>query len=168
MSYGKRRGICALLIATASLAQAATDDSPAKFLGEALQDGRAEIESCELALESSHDPAVQAFARRMIGDHKALDDRITALAQKKGYSLPDGTTVVQRATYAALKPLTGHAFDTVFMKHNVSDHETDVKHFSDQADHASDSDVRALASDGLATLREHLQLAKETDARLHK
>ncbi|WP_244818116.1 DUF4142 domain-containing protein [Caballeronia sp. Lep1P3] len=171
MSIAYRSSICALLLGVAgivNIAQAATDDSAARFLGDAIQDGRAEIESCELALKSTHDPAVKAFAQRMIADHKALDARIAALAQKKGYRLPDGTTLVQRTTYAALKPLSGHAFDTVFMKHNVSDHEADVKHFSDQADHASDPDVRALAADGLATLREHLQLAKDTDAKLHK
>lgn len=156
------------MAASASLSQAATNDNAEKFLADALQDGRAEIETCQLALKSSHDAAVQAFAKRMIQDHQAMNDRIVALAKQKGYHVPDKLTVTQRATYTALKPLSGHVFDSVFMKHNVSDHESDVKLFSDQAVHASDEDVRALAGDGLATLREHLQLAKQTDAEIKK
>lgn len=163
-----RASIFALMAASASLSQAATNDNAEKFLADALQDGRAEIETCQLALKSSHDAAVQAFAKRMIQDHQAMNDRIVALAKQKGYHVPDKLTVTQRATYTALKPLSGHVFDSVFMKHNVSDHESDVKLFSDQAVHASDEDVRALAGDGLATLREHLQLAKQTDAEIKK
>ncbi|VXB08855.1 conserved exported hypothetical protein [Burkholderia sp. 8Y] len=163
-----RATIFALIAASAPLSQAATSDNAERFLGDALQDGRAEIETCQLALKTSHDAAVQAFAKRMIQDHQAMDDRIVALAKQKGYRLPDKLTVTQRATYIALKPLSGHAFDSMFMKHNVSDHESDIKVFSDQAVHASDEDVRALAGDGVATLREHLQLAKQTDAAIKK
>ncbi|MDR5857776.1 DUF4142 domain-containing protein [Caballeronia sp. LZ062] len=158
----------AVMAASASLTQAATSDNAEKFLADALQDGRAEIETCQLALKSSHDPAVQAFAKRMIQDHQAMDDRILALAKQKGYRMPDKISVTQRATYIALKPLSGHAFDSLFMKHNVSDHESDIKLFSDQAVHASDEDVRKLAGDGVETLREHLLLAKQTDAALKK
>jgi putative membrane protein len=163
-----RASMFALFAAWVSLSSAATNDSAEKFLADALQDGRAEIQTCELALKSSHEAAVQAFAKRMIQDHQAMNDKIVALAKQKGYRLPDELTLTQRATYTALKPLSGHAFDSLFMKHNLSDHESDIKLFSDQAVHASDEDVRALAGDGLATLREHLQLAKQTDAALKK
>ncbi|WP_408119852.1 DUF4142 domain-containing protein [Caballeronia grimmiae] len=39
---------------------------PADFLASSIQDGRAEIQSCQLALQKSSDPLVQAFAKRMI------------------------------------------------------------------------------------------------------
>jgi putative membrane protein len=59
--------------------------------------------------------------------------------------LPGGISITQAATQAALKPLTGHAFDKVFMEHNVSDHKDDIKQFSDEAQHGSDPAVRVLA-----------------------
>lgn len=155
-------GIALLIASSASFAASA--DSPRDFLGDAIQDGRAEVESCQLALRTSSNPSVQQFAKRMIADHEAMDSRIEDLARRKGYKLPDGTTLEQHATYVALKPLTGNTFDKTFMKHNVSDHKDDIEKFDKQAQQGSDADVRALASAALPTLREHLQLAEQTQS----
>ena len=54
------------------------------------------------------------------------------------------------------------------MEHNVSDHKDDVKQFSDEAQHASDPDVRALAASARPVLQEHLKLAEETRAKINK
>ncbi|MCC8404038.1 DUF4142 domain-containing protein [Paraburkholderia sp. MMS20-SJTN17] len=156
------------LMGSVSIACAAHADEPGKFLGDAIQDGRAEIQSCQLALRTSSDPSVQAFAKRMIADHESLDARIETLAQRKGYTLPDGISMTQQATQTVLKPLTGHAFDLAFMKHNVSDHEADIKQFSEEAQKGSDADVRSLAAGALPTLQEHLKLAEQTQAKVKR
>ncbi len=157
---------CLLLAAGANVAHADDVEKPGDFLGSAIQDGRAEIQSCKLALRTSSDTSVQAFAKRMIGDHESLDARIERLAQRKGYDLPTGISVTQEATQAALTPLTGHTFDKVFMEHNVSDHKDDIKHFSEQAQQGSDPDVRALAASAVPLLRKHLELAEQTRKKL--
>jgi putative membrane protein len=154
---------CVALSVFSAAALADGVDGASAFLGHV---GRAEIASCELALRTSSDPSVQAFATRMIADHKSLDARIESLARRKGYKLPDGITITQHATETALKPLTGHTFDKVFMKHNVSDHKDDIKNFSQQAQQGSDADVRALAADALPTLREHLKLAEQAQTKV--
>jgi len=168
LPVASRAVACLLLVAGATIAHADDVKDPADFLGSAVQDGRAEIQSCQLALHKSSDPSVQAFAKRMITDHKSLDAKIESLAKRKGYSLPSGISIAQEATQAALKPLTGHAFDKVFMEHNVSDHKDDVKQFSEEAQHASDPDVRALAATATPVLREHLKLAEETQTKINK
>lgn len=157
---------CIVLATSAAIAHAADVAKPDDFLGDAIQDGRAEIQLCQLALRTSSDKAVQAFAHRMIADHEALDTRIESLAKRKGYALPDGISIAQKATQAALTPLTGHTFDASFMKHNVSDHQDDIKHFDEQAREGSDADVRALAARALPVLREHLKLAEQTRAKV--
>jgi putative membrane protein len=157
-----------LLVAGATIARADDVKNPTDFLSSAIQDGRAEIQSCQIALRKSSDASVQAFAKRMITDHKSLDAQIESLAKRKGYSLPSGISITQKATQAALTPLTGHAFDKVFVEHNVSDHKDDIKHFSDEAQHGSDPDVRALAASATPILREHLKLAEETRAKIEK
>ncbi|HEY2025335.1 DUF4142 domain-containing protein [Paraburkholderia sp.] len=159
---------CLVLVAGANLAQADDVDKPADFLASAIQDGRAEIQSCQLALRTSSDTSVQAFAKRMISDHGALDARIESLARKKGYELPTGISITQKATQAALTPLTGHTFDKVFMEHNVSDHKDDIKHFSEQAQQGSDPEVRALAASAVPVLREHLKLSEQTLANVSR
>jgi putative membrane protein len=54
------------------------------------------------------------------------------------------------------------------MEHNVSDHKDDIKHFSDEAQHGSDPDVRALAASATPILREHLKLAEEMQVKIEK
>lgn len=159
---------CFALVTGASLAHADDVAKPDDFLGSAMQDGRAEIQSCQLALQKSSDASVQAFAKRMIADHESLDSRIEALAKQKGYSLPDGISLTQKATKAELSVLSGHAFDKVFMKHNVSDHKDDIKRFSEQAQQGSDPEVRALAADAVPTLKKHLKLAEQTRAKVSR
>jgi putative membrane protein len=168
LAVASRAAACLLLVAGATLAHADDVKDPADFLGYAVQDGRAEIQSCQLALRKSSDPSVQAFAKRMIADHKSLDAKIESLAKRKGYSLPSGISITQEATQTALKPLTGHAFDKVFMDHNVSDHKDDIKQFSDEAQQGSDPDVRALAATATPVLQKHLKLAEETQAKIDK
>ncbi|APA90062.2 DUF4142 domain-containing protein (plasmid) [Paraburkholderia sprentiae WSM5005] len=157
---------CLLLVAGANTAHADDVHSPGDFLGFAIQDGRAEIQSCQLALRTSSNTSVQSFAKRMIADHESLDARIERLAQRKGYNLPTGISITAKATQAALTPLTGHTFDKVFMDHNVSDHKDDIKRFSEQAQRGSDPDVRALAASAVPVLREHLKLAEQTRTKL--
>ncbi|WP_350029092.1 DUF4142 domain-containing protein [Caballeronia sp. GAFFF1] len=69
--------------------------------------------------------------------------------------MPGGISITHEATHTALKPLTGHAFDKVVMDHNVSDHKGDMQQFSDEAQHGSDPDVRALAATATPVLRKH-------------
>jgi putative membrane protein len=153
--------------AVISAAQAASTPAPDKFLSSAVQDGRAEVAVCELALTKTADPEVKAFAQRMIKDHSATDSRIEALARRKNYTLASGTTLKQKATYELLKQRSGAGFDKSFMEHNVSDHENDVKDFSDQASNAGDADIKAFAAGTLATLQEHLALAKTVNAKMN-
>jgi len=54
------------------------------------------------------------------------------------------------------------------MDHNVSDHKSDVKEFADEAKGASDPEIKAFAAETLQTLKTHLQLAEEVDAKLKK
>jgi putative membrane protein len=159
---------CLLLVSAVNMAHAGDVDKPGDFLGSAIQDGRAEIESCQLALRTSSDKSVQAFAKRMIADHESLDTRIQHLAHQKGYNLPAGISVTQKATQAALTAMSGHAFDKIFMEHNVSDHKDDIKHFSEQAQQGSDPDVRALAASAVRVLRGHLKLAEQTQEKVSR
>lgn len=149
-----------------SAAQAASTPAPDKFLSSAMQDGRAEVAVCELALTKTGNPEIKAFAQRMIKDHSDTDSKIQALAKRKNYKLASGTTLKQKATYELLKQRSGDGFDKAFMEHNVTDHEDDVKDFSGQASDGKDADVKAFAAATLATLREHLTLAQKVNSQV--
>lgn len=161
--------LAAASLGVGSLAAFAADlPPPDKFLGKAIQDGRAEIELCKLALQKSADPAVKQFAQRMIDDHAAIDEKIEALARSKQIRLPDGISLKQKASNDLLAARSGKGFDKAFMSHNVSDHEKDVKEFGKEAQGAADADIKAFASDTLQTLKTHLQLARDVASRIGK
>lgn len=52
------------------------------------------------------------------------------------------------------------------MKHNIEDHEKDIRTFSEQAPQIADDDIRAFADQGVRQLGEHLKMAREVDRRL--
>ena len=154
---------CGAACATASATGA---PSPKKFLANAMQDGMAEIAVCQLALQKSTNPAVKSFAERMIKDHSSIDEEIASLARSKNYKLPDSVSLKQRASYDLLKAHSGAAFDQTFMKHNVSDHEQDIKDFTDEANETQDAEVKSFALTTLKTLREHFELSRRVDSKV--
>jgi putative membrane protein len=70
----------------------------------------------------------------------------------------------QRATYDLLEARSGAGFDETFMKHNVSDHEQDIKDFTEEANGTSDADVKSFALRTLKTLQEHLELSRKVNS----
>ena len=162
--------ILALVATLMSAIDAAAGDVPApgKFLSKAIQDGNAEIQSCELALQKSSDQSVKSFASRMIADHKKINSEIELVAANEGVSLPAGTNIKQKAIYETLKLRSGSGFDKTFMEHNVSDHKADIKDFTEQSNHAQDSRVKTFATNTLPTLKAHLKLSQETRAQVDR
>ena len=50
----------------------------------------------------------------------------------------------------------------------VSDHETDVKEFQEQADKSTDPDVKAFAAKTLPVLKKHLEAIKAIQDKMKK
>ena len=163
MSHPHRMLVIIGCTALCAAARAASVPAPTKFLATALQDGMAEIALCQLALQKSSNPAVRGFAERMIQDHSSIDDAITRLARSKHFRLPDSVNLKQKATYDLLKARSGAGFDQTFMKHNVSDHEQDIKDFTEEAEAGSDADVKSFASTTLKTLQGHFELSRKVN-----
>jgi putative membrane protein len=155
-----------LLVPAAALGQDVPP--PDKFLGAAIQDGRAEIQMSNLALQKSGNPDVKSFAQRMVKDHTAINNKVEALAKSKNIALPKGISAKQKAAYEQVNKSSGTRFDEAFMVHMVSNHETAVKDFTGQASSATDPDVKAFAAETLKTLKEHLQLARDVRAKVKK
>ena len=110
----------------------------------------AEIDTAKLALASSRNAEVKAFAQQMVDDHtRALGD-VTALAQNKGVSLPTAPDAKHKALAARLGKLKGEQFDRAYIA------QAGVKRGEVRA---RDPDVKALAAKMLTTMEQHLQVA---------
>lgn len=160
-----RISILTALLALGGVRLAAAVESPKSFLSGAIEDSRSDIQLSQLALQKSQNADVKSFAQRMIKDHTALNERIEALARAKNLKLPGGTSLRQQASYEQLSHASGN-FDKLYMDDRVAEHQYDIKKFSEQAQSATDPEVKALAAEMVPKMQEDLRLAQTLDAKL--
>lgn len=139
---------------------------PAAFLIAAYQDGLAEIQISQLALQKATDDDVKSFAQRMIDNHTQVNNTIRLVALQKGVTLPNAPTPEQQDTAAELEKFSGADFDKRYMDENVVAHVKDVLGARLQSEEGRDSGVRNLARVALPVLSEHLARALDIDNRI--
>lgn len=131
------------------------------FMTKAAQDGAAEVETGKLAQANGANAEVKKFGERMQQDHTKAGDELKALAQSKGFTLPDKTDRTHARLAKQLQGLSGDKFDKVYAREaGVKDHKAAVALFTRQAQRGGDPDVKAFAQKTLPTLQEHLQMAQ--------
>jgi putative membrane protein len=118
------------------------------------------------AYSEAEDSAVKQFALRMITDHNSMNDQWTELAQQNDMEVelevgPAGQQVGER-----LEDLEDDEFDQAYMSEMIRQHEQDLALFQRLARWAGSPEVRQLASSGVPTLREHLELARQVGSRV--
>jgi putative membrane protein len=178
--------LCALVIATAALAQtppqpadpptssgSATDRSSMhadassrkpltarSFASEVAVINKAEIELGEMALKNSKDAAVQKFAQRMITDHTGADKQLKGIAAKQNLDLPRQLDAEHQALKDKLSTLKGDEFDREYAKAMAKGHDKAVKLFEQASrDTLLPSELKQFAATTLPTLKEHADMA---------
>jgi putative membrane protein len=146
--------------------QAQLADADLDFATEAAQDGLFEVRLGELAVQRSQTSEVRDFGQRMVDDHGKANDRLMEIAQRKGIELPQALSDDAQETYEDFQERSGEDFDDAYVDEMVSDHEDAVDAFESYADDAEDPDLRGFAEQTLPTLKDHLQLAKQTQERV--
>ena len=144
----------------------ALSDADKEFVIKAAQGGLAEVAMGQMASEKAGNAAVKAFGQRMVTDHGKAGQELTALANTKGLAMPSDPGEKHKEAADHVAGLSGAAFDRMYMKHMVEDHEMDVKEFEKAAQSAQDADLKAWAAKTLPTLQDHLRQAKETQAKV--
>jgi putative membrane protein len=122
-----------------------------------------EIELGELALARSKDPGIQAFARRMVTDHrKSLEQLKRAAAADSGLALPGTLDEKHRKLKQSLASLQGKEFDAAYATAMAQGHDEAVALF-DAAAHADklQDPLRQYATSTLPVVREHRNAAQE-------
>jgi putative membrane protein len=133
-----------------------------EFVTMAGMGGLAEVQMGNLALQKASSADVKAFAQRMVTDHSKANAEIAQFATAKGLALATELGGDPRAALEHLTSLSGAEFDKAYMTHMVEDHEKDVSAFDKASTSATDADLKAWAGRTLPTLKEHLEMAKQT------
>jgi putative membrane protein len=137
-----------------------------QFVTKAASGGKLEVELGRLATERAASDDVKKFGQRMVDDHSKVNDQLMQLANTKGLTLSTELDPKHKATIDRMSKLSGADFDRAYMSEMVKDHTEDVALFERQSTQATDPEVKAFAEKTLPTLREHLQLARETASKV--
>lgn len=138
------------------------DRSDRKFVEEAAEGGKAEVELGRMAQQRAAHAQVKAFGERMVADHGKANDELMKLVSAKGLQLPTEPDRSHKKDAERLGKLSGNDFDKAYMKHMVDDHKKDVSDFEKASRSAEDPEVKAFAAKTLPTLKAHLQQAQTT------
>jgi putative membrane protein len=137
-----------------------------KFAGEAAMGGMMEVELGKIAVQKSSNDKVKQFGQRMSDDHSKAADELKRIAAKENITLPTELDVRHRAMIDKYANLSGTAFDRAYMGDMVRDHQAEIADFQSEAKIGTNADLKSWATTTLPTLREHLRIARETDASL--
>lgn len=168
-------GIAAALTLAAMLNPAYSADKPSdpQIAHIAYTAGVIDIKAAELALKTSNNKAVVAFANDMIRDHKAVNDKALALVKKLNVTPEDNATSQSLSTgadakYAELSALTGTAFDKAYVSNEVAFHKAVGGALtSTLIPSSSNEELKSLLQTGLKIFSGHLQHAEHLASTLN-
>lgn len=125
-----------------------------------------EVQSSELAMNTSSNQAVKDFAKMMIDDHTKANNELKSLATTKGINLPTALGPEHKAKYDELAAKKGADFDKAYVATMDMDHEKTVQSFKDYSQTGTDADMKAWASKTLPTLEHHAMMVKDMKAKM--
>jgi putative membrane protein len=156
------------LAAVAALATSAyAQDSSSVPLGDeyfamkAYSEGMAEVVKSQLAIERATQPAIKAFAERMVKDHTKCNNEIVELARKKGIALPATVDPIHTAVINRMARMSGSDFDKAYLKAQMCAHMDALHLFGHESRKGEDTELKQLAHKAMATLQDHAKEAFE-------
>jgi putative membrane protein len=141
------------------------EPSSQEFIARAARADAAEIETAQLALSKSQNPAVRTFAQHMIDDHRKSLTQLRQIAAAKNAQIPDVTDLLHKVAMKTLQDKTGAEFDSAYLAQMVKDHDRAIVLFKAAADSGKvDPELKTLVSVTLPMLEQHRSDASQLEA----
>lgn len=160
---------CALLAGFTCLAApkavAQTDDDK-KFLSTAAQGDRNEIALSEAAEQKATNPAVKAFAHKMVKEHTEMSESMKPFAEQWSINPPVGVDSDHQKELDKLNGLSGKDFDKEYIDQMVSDHAKALDAFTDEAKSTKDLKFKAAVLKGKTRVAAHKNMAYDLKKKL--
>jgi predicted outer membrane protein len=131
-----------------------------------------EMTVARLAEAEGTNPKVTAFASNMRKAHEAADSQLVAFAERKNMNIPvvNAAPVAEASGVLAMVDLTsaprGVAFDGVFARRTVSDHQGMIAATQQARRLTNDPELQKILVNQLGTLWDHLSKAEALQASL--
>lgn len=143
------------------LAKSASTPKESNFLAIAAEADMTSANMGKLAEDRGEGSDFKDFAKNIVKDHTLDYEQLTALANKTGEAIPKS---IDRSNYQRIKTLNaykGKAFDREFLTNQTAEHEQLIKTFKEEAEHATNPDIKAYANQALPVLERHLHEAQD-------
>lgn len=139
------------------ISDAVTPDTPQQFADKAAVSNQFEIEESRLALKTSKNADVLAFAKRMVNDHTAAGKDLDAAVSKSANVTAPSTQLddSHQSKLDDLKTKTGDDFDKAYISDQKDAHNNAVDLFDDYAKNGEDGALKTFAAKTLPTLEAH-------------
>ncbi|QCI12527.1 DUF4142 domain-containing protein [Pseudomonas putida] len=157
----KRVGLSMVLGMASWQAMAASSDD---FVDAATESGIAEIVTGKLAQEKSQNGEIKTFAQQMVTDHTQANQKLADIARKLDIEVPDEAALTDKVKKVILE-WRDESFDKSYINNQVDAHEKAVELFKKEASSSDKAELKAFASETLPKLEQHLQHAKELQAK---
>ncbi|MNG86730.1 hypothetical protein D3C76_462180 [compost metagenome] len=157
----KRVGLSMVLGMASVQAFAATSDD---FVEAATEAGIAEVVTSNLAKEKSQDAGIKTYAQQMVTDHTKANQKLGDIARKLDISVPDEAALTDKVKKMILE-WRDDSFDKSYINNQVDAHEKAVELFKKEAASSDKAELKAFASETLPKLEQHLEHAKQLQAK---
>jgi len=145
--------------------RAATDDDK-KFLAMAAQSDQNEIALSQLAEEKATNPAVKAFAEKMVKEHTHMTESMKPFAESWGLAASTGPDADHQKELDKLNGLSGADFDKEYIDQMVTDHAKALSAFTSEAKDTKDVKFRAAVIKGKTRVAAHKNMAYDLKKKL--
>jgi putative membrane protein len=139
-------------------AKASADDDK-KFVAMAAQSDQNEIALSKLAEQKATDPAVKAFAEKMVTEHTQMSASMKPFAESWNVTLPTGPDEDAQKELDKLNGLSGKDFDKEYIDQMVTDHAKALRAFTSEAKDTKDAKFRAVVLQGKTMVAAHKNMA---------
>ena len=168
---GMAGALAALFVAGSASAQGAKPTDP-QIAHIAYTAGQIDIEAAQQALKKSKNKEVVAFAKDMVRDHKAVNEKALSLVKKLKVTPEDNDTSRALTKQAAdklaeLGKLSGAAYDKAYVANEVAYHKAVNGALETLLiPSASNAELKSLLQTGLKIFQGHQQHAEHVAAGL--
>jgi putative membrane protein len=128
------------------------------FVTNAARGGAAEVADAKLALQTTRNQPVDAFANRMVTDHSKANMQLAAIMQRQGIPAPPGLGTENQTMYNKLEGLTGAAFDIAYIAGQKTAHQETIDLFKREARAGKNPQLVAFAKQTLPTIESHMMM----------
>jgi putative membrane protein len=131
------------------------------YMATAASGDQFEIQSSQLALQMSQNPAVRSFAQMLINDHTRMTQQMAATAQSAGLMAPAPVLLPQhQAMLDQLRAAPMGTFDMAFRNAQINAHQQALALHQNYAASGDVPALRTLAAGAVPAIQGHLNMAQ--------